>query len=113
MGPAVSCVCEIGMIPERLTRPTVGLRPTMPQRVAGEMMEPSVSVPMATAQRLAATATADPELDPEGWRSRAEGLRVRPPRALQPLVEGEARKLAHSLRFVLARITAPAARSFL
>ena len=34
-----------------------------------------------------------------------------PPRPLQPLVESLERKFAHSLRFVLATITAPAARS--
>ena len=39
--------------------------------VEGEMIEPSVSVPIAAAHRLAATATADPELDPEGFRSSA------------------------------------------
>ena len=40
-------------MPLRLTRPTVGLIPTMPFEDAGQTMEPSVSVPMATAQRLA------------------------------------------------------------
>src|SRR5216684_3301479 len=53
------------MIPARLTRPTVGLIPTMPLKDAGETIEPSVSVPIAAAQRFAATATADPELEPE------------------------------------------------
>ena len=86
MGPAVSWVCEIGMIPLRLIRPTVGLSPTTPQNEDGPIIEPSVSVPIATAQRLAAGAAAEPELEPEGLRSRAYGLRVRPPRPLQPLV---------------------------
>jgi len=63
------------MTPLRLTRPSVGLIPTMPQQVDGETIEPSVSVPIATAQRLAATATPDPELDPDGVRSSAYGLR--------------------------------------
>ena len=35
---------------------------------------------------------------------------VWPPRPLQPLVDRDDRKLAHSLRFVLPRMTAPAAR---
>jgi hypothetical protein len=35
------------------------------------MIEPSVSVPIAPAHRLAAVATADPELDPDGDRSSA------------------------------------------
>src|SRR4051812_14380262 len=73
-------------------------------------MEPSVSVPTAAATRLAATATADPELDPDGLRSSAYGFLVWPPRALQPLDECVDRKFAHSLRFVLPRMTAPAAR---
>src|SRR5260370_33129744 len=100
------------MIPERLTRPTVGLMPTMPLNDEGETMEPSVSVPIAAAQRFAATATADPELEPEGFRSSAYGFFVWPPRPLPPLVDREDRKLAHSLRLVCPRITAPAARSF-
>ncbi len=74
MGPAVSCVCEIGTIPSRLTSPTVGLTPTMPFMLEGQMIEPSVSVPTAAVQRLADTATPDPELDPHGMRSRAYGL---------------------------------------
>src|SRR6266498_5378079 len=73
-------------------------------------MDPSVSVPIATAQRLADTAAADPQRAPDGLRSRAHGLRVSPPRPLQPLIERDPRKFAHSLRFVLPRITAPAAR---
>ena len=69
MGPAVSCEAAMGMIPERLTRPTVGLMPTIPQTEEGDRIEPSVSVPTATVQRLAETATADPELEPDGLRS--------------------------------------------
>ncbi|MNY72399.1 hypothetical protein D3C86_2109510 [compost metagenome] len=68
-GPAVSCVFEMGMTPLRLTNPTVGFMPTTPFIDAGQAMEPFVSVPTATAQRLAATATAEPELDPHGDRS--------------------------------------------
>ena len=74
-------------------------------------MEPSVSVPMAAAQKLAVTAAAEPELEPQGLRSRAYGLRVCPPRLLQPEEERVERKLAHSLRLALPRMMAPAARS--
>src|SRR6266566_8940058 len=102
----------MGTMPARLIKPSVGLIPTMPFADAGETIEPSVSVPTATAQRLAATATAEPELEPEGLRSSEYGLRVWPPRPLQPLVDNEPRKFAHSLKFVFPRITAPAARSF-
>ena len=71
MGPAVSWLWLIGMIPARLTRPSVGLIPTMPLICDGQMIEPSVSVPMAAAQRLAATAAPEPELEPHGLRSSA------------------------------------------
>ena len=63
------------------------------------------------AARLAAIAAPVPELDPQGLRSSAYGFFVWPPRALQPLDDFVDRKFAHSLRFVLPRITAPAARS--
>src|SRR6185436_1147283 len=85
----------------------------IPFVVDGQTIEPSVSVPIATLQRLADTATPEPELEPHGLRSRIYGLRVKPPRPLQPLLERVERKLAHSLRFVLPMMTAPASRSFL
>src|SRR5262245_52980771 len=99
------------MTPARLTRPTVGLTPTRPLTLAGAVIDPSVSVPTATAHRFADTATPDPELDPHGLRSRAYGFFVSPPRPLQPLVEYVHRALAHSLRLVLPRRTAPASRN--
>ena len=94
-----------------LTSPTVGFTPTTPHTEDGETIEPFVSVPTAAAHELADAATVEPELEPEGDRSSAYGLWHCPPRALQPLVERDERKLAHSLRFVLPRITAPASRS--
>src|SRR6266581_3994417 len=101
----------MGTIPVRLTRPTVGLIPTRELLFDGDTIDPSVSVPIAAAARFAATATPDPELEPDGLRSSAYGFLVNPPRPLQPLVECVDRKLAHSLRLVLPRITAPAWRS--
>src|ERR1700754_783128 len=103
IGPAVSCVCEIGMIPVRLTSPTVGLMPAIPHVDAGHTIAPSVSVPSAAAARFAETAAPDPELDPHGLRSSAYGFFVCPPRPLQPLVEWFERMFAHSLKFVLPR----------
>src|SRR5271169_3962949 len=85
--PAVSCVCEMGIMPAREISPTVGLMPTIPQLFDGETMEPSVSLPTATAQRFEAMAVPEPELDPDGLRSNAYGFFVRPPRPLHPLVE--------------------------
>src|SRR5438105_2701902 len=99
------------MIPARLTRPIVGLTPTSDCAADGEVIDPSVSVPIATAQKLAAAAAPEPLLEPDGERVTSYGLRVWPPRPLQPLDECVDRKFAHSLRFVLPRITAPAARS--
>src|SRR5215203_6889843 len=99
------------MIPERLTRPNVGLMPTSPHADDGHTIDPSVSVPMPTAARFAEMDAPVPELDPHGFRSRTYGFFVCPPRPLQPLVECVERKLAHSLRFVLPRMTAPASRS--
>src|SRR5205085_9106652 len=111
IGPAVSCVCEMGITPLRLINPTVGLRPTRPLAPEGHTIEPSVSVPTPIAARLAAIAAPVPELDPHGLRSSAYGFLTCPPRPLQPELECVERKFAHSLRLVLPRITTPAARS--
>ena len=74
IGPAVSCEKEMGMIPERLQSPTVGLIPTTPHADDGHMIEPPVSVPMVRAASEAAAAAPDPELDPHGFRSSAYGF---------------------------------------
>ena len=63
----MSWVLDIGIIPERLTRPTVGLIPTIPFTDEGQLIEPLVSVPIATSTIPSATATAEPELDPQGF----------------------------------------------
>jgi hypothetical protein len=57
------------MIPARLTRPTVGLIPTSEFADEGQTIDPSVSVPIAAAQRFADGAAPEPELDPQGFRS--------------------------------------------
>ena len=44
-----------------------------PQALAGQTIEPSVSVPTASGASPAATPAADPELDPDGLRSSAYG----------------------------------------
>ena len=49
----------------------MGLRPTIPQALAGQTIEPSVSVPTATGASAAATPAAEPELEPDGLRSSA------------------------------------------
>ncbi len=80
----------------------------MPLMEDGLTIDPSVSVPTATAERFAATAAAEPELEPDVLRSSAYGFLVNPPRPLHPLVEWLDLMFAHSLRFVLPRMTAPA-----
>jgi hypothetical protein len=71
IGPAVSWLCAIGTIPDRPTSPIVGLIPTSAAAAAGDVTEPSVSVPIAAAQKHDAVAEPDPELDPDGVRSSA------------------------------------------
>src|SRR2546421_4936822 len=104
-GPTVSCVCEIGTTPARLVRPTVGLIAATPFAFPGQTMLPSVSLPKETVAKLAEAAAPEPELDPQGFRSSAYGLFVCPPRPDQPLTDSKERKLAHSERLVLPRIT--------
>src|SRR5437899_12853042 len=76
--PMVSWVCEMGTTPARLVRPTVGLMPTTAQWLAGQTIEPSVSVARAAAVKLAEVAAPDPELEPQGLRSRMYGLPLHP-----------------------------------
>src|SRR5262245_8851170 len=101
----------MGIIPLRLNRPRVGLIPTSPFVWEGQMIEPSVSVPMEAAHRCAATAAPEPDDDPHAVRSNAYGLRVKPPREDHPLTERFPRKFAHSLKLVFPKITAPALRN--
>src|SRR5258707_12151769 len=99
------------MMPLRETRPSVGLIPTSELAPEGQTIEPSVSEPTPTAARLAEIAAPVPELDPQAFRSSADGFFTSPPRPLQPPTECVDRKLAHPARFVLPRIVAPAART--
>src|SRR5437763_656867 len=95
IGPGVSWLWLIGTIRLRLTRPTLGLKPTMPLIEAGQVTEPSVSVPIAAAVMPAATAAPLPLEEPQGLRLSANGLRVWPPTALQPEIELSERMFAH------------------
>src|SRR5204863_7145057 len=76
----------------------------MPQRAAGCRIDPPVSEPSANGAMPAATATADPPLDPPGIRSSAQGLRVTPNAEFS--VDDP---IANSSQLVLPTITAPAA----
>ena len=60
---------------------------------AGQVIEPSVSVPSAIGAKFKATATAEPELEPHGLRVTSWALWVCPPMALQPDDENERKHL--------------------
>jgi hypothetical protein len=62
----LSCLGVIGMTPDRLVSPSVGLIPTTELNADGQRIEPSVSDPSVTAAMFAAAATPGPELDPHG-----------------------------------------------
>ena len=70
---------EIGTIPDLLTRPTVGLNPTIPLMDDGQDIDPLVSVPIAISTIPAATATAEPELEPHGLNELFKKCVVCPP----------------------------------
>ena len=69
IGPGVSWLCEIGTTWVRETRPTVGFSPTRPANAAGQVTEPSVSVPTPTAASDAAMAEPAPDEEPQALRS--------------------------------------------
>ena len=95
LGPGLSWLALMGTMPWVGMDPTVGLMPVTPFSDAGQVMEPSVSVPMASAASPAARAAPEPEDEPPGLRSKAHGLQVRPPTADHPEVERAERMLAH------------------
>ena len=104
-GPIWSSELANATIPYRLTRPYVGLIPTIPHRAAGCRIEPPVSVPRLSGTWYAATAAAEPPDDPPGTRPRSHGLDV------GPNAECSAEEpIANSSMLVLPRITAPASR---
>src|SRR5699024_8298834 len=63
------------------TCPRLGLSPTSPHIAAGMRSDPPPSLPCATGTIPAATAAADPPLDPPGLCSCEWGLRVGPNKA--------------------------------
>src|SRR5262249_11014692 len=62
IGPAVSWSAEIGMTPQRLIRPVVGLIPASIVAFDGLRIDPDVSLPTFAAARLALVGV--PELEP-------------------------------------------------
>lgn len=67
MGPAASNVWDTGTMPCVDTSPTVGRMVYSAARPAGNISEPSVSVPMENGAYPAETATAEPEEEPDGF----------------------------------------------
>src|SRR5205085_9233707 len=67
-----------GTRPCVLSSPGVGLRPTTLLQPAGTRPEPAVSVPSAKLTSPAATATAEPELEPPEMYSESKTLRQAP-----------------------------------
>ena len=87
-----------------LSSPRVGFSPTMALKAAGTRPEPAVSVPSAKSTRPAATATAEPELEPPEMRSASNTLEQAPYGERVPT-----RPVANWSRLVLPIAIAPAA----
>src|SRR5688572_3956230 len=105
-GPATPSAhhrCSFGAIG---TRPRCGLSPNNPQHAAGIRIDPPPSPPSAAGTRPAATAAADPPLDPPVERLGSHGLRATP--KVLDSVNGHC---PNSGIEVLPTMTAPAARS--
>ena len=95
--------CPLGAV---VTRPRCGFDPNRPQHAAGIRIEPPPSPPIATGTMPAATATAEPPLEPPGERVASQGLRVSP-----CAVDSENGHWPNSGIAVLPTTIAPAARS--
>ncbi len=80
-----------------------GLKPTTPHHAAGIRIEPPESVPRAASQRPAATAAAEPPLEPPARRPGATGFGTVPKCGFWELTP-----YANSCRLVLPQTTQPA-----
>src|SRR4051812_40732000 len=74
IGPTWSNDGASGKQPAVGTNPNVGLNPTTPQHAAGARIDPAVSEPSAASATPAASAAAEPPLDPPAIRPAAIGL---------------------------------------
>src|ERR1700674_802083 len=101
MGPSLSIDHDRAIAPVRGTLPNVGRSPVVPQRVDGDEIDPSVSLPIANPTNPAAVADAGPADDPlEPW-STFHGFFVVAPNHVSPCASSPSVSLAMS--------TAPAA----
>src|SRR5262245_32066843 len=67
-----------GWLPGWGMRPKLGLKPTRPQNDAGMRIDPPPSDAVANGTIPAATAAAEPPLEPPGVRAGSQGFRVTP-----------------------------------
>src|SRR5581483_11505421 len=74
IGPAWSSDHDNGMIPRILTRPYVGISPTIPQYDAGIRIDPAVSVPIEAKHMSEPTAAPGPPDEPPGVSYGFQGL---------------------------------------
>src|ERR1700732_4232224 len=84
------------MAPVRGTSPNVGRSPVAPQRVLGEEIDPSVSVPIANPTHPAAAELALPAEDPLDPCFMFQGLRGRAPTHRSPCARAPIVSLASS-----------------
>src|SRR5918999_4044529 len=84
IGPILSIDHASAIAPVRGMRPKVGRSPVTPLRVAGDEIEPCVSVPRAKPTNPAATAEPGPADEPLDPCSGHHGLRVRSPNHRSP-----------------------------
>ena len=84
MGPILSSEGHKGIHPVLGIRPNVGRSPTVPHLSDGDVIEPSVSVPIENAHSPAAVALADPALEPLEPSSTFQGFFVFSPNHTSP-----------------------------
>src|SRR5438477_7447541 len=85
IGPWTPRLRSIAAIGVCATRPMLGRRPTMPQKLAGLRSEPPMSEPCASQAVPVANATAAPPEEPAAEREVSQGLRVGPNTSLNVL----------------------------
>src|SRR4051812_15128413 len=105
MGPT-RVLMPIWIMPLRDTSSSVPAMPTELAALAGPRMDEPDSSAIAQVTKLAPTDEPEPELEPRGMRSVSYGLQKVPPNELRGIAD------AYSPKFDLARMIAPAARSF-
>ena len=106
MGPTWSKLGASGKQPSIGTSPYVGLKPTTPQHAAGIRIEPPESLPSAASTSPAASAAAQPPLDPPATRPGATGFGTVPNVRFSEVIPH-----ANSCRLALPATAYPAASS--